>query len=134
MNAIKLTQHGIERLFAMSNDIRSGNFEAEACGSYSDGKTMYYSVSIGAAYATCAFVSQQDDVADDVLNQIDISLSSKLKLFTSSTSGNPQRYRLIGYSKGSGIPLERKDYSTPAQRALESLGKRLAQQSAEVCA
>lgn len=123
-NTYQLSQSGIERLERFKRDIEAGDFEIRESGYYSDGSVMYYEVE-NKDSVTCCFDCDYSDVVEIALEQIENAL-------TSGVERKIMRHDKSVYycSKSSGIGLMLTDITTPAQRALEALGKKLQDRSA----
>lgn len=124
-NIYKLSQSGIERLKRFKRDIEAGDFKArEERASQSDIDPMYFVVSSENG-TNCAWTKDASKVVELTLQDIDTALSNPVEkrlhdcgsVFYCSTSG-------------SAPGLNRSDITTPAQRALEALGKKLQERSA----
>jgi len=123
MSELQLTQHGIDRLNRMRKEVLSGNFTAEVTCRREDGSPLYFFVRMPSG-SHCAFVSDEKDVPNYIANSVSATLNSKIRmrLFEPLELG---RWALAEKDDVTTVYLGREDYSTPAQRALESLGKRL---------
>jgi len=121
-NTYQLSQSGIERLERFKRDIEMGDFEIREGGYYSDGSVMYYEVE-NKDSVTCCFDCDYSDVVSYALEQIENSLTAKLQKRNNLGSGS------FVCPEFNGIGLNRSDITTPAQRALEALGKKLKERS-----
>lgn len=117
-NTYQLSQSGIERLERFKRDIEAGDFEISEGGYYSDGSVMYYHIENSYSIA-CCFDCDYSDVVDIALKQIKNTLSSGI--------GKNLQYdgKVFYYPELDGVGLNRTDITTPAQRALERMAKRI---------
>lgn len=119
-NTYQLSQSGIERLERFKRDIEAGDFKVrEERASPNDTKPMYFVVS-NIDSTNCAFTRNQDEIINYTLRDIDWSLSRPVEKRLHDCGS--VFYCSSGYY---GIGLNRSDITTPAQRALEALGKKL---------
>lgn len=123
-NTYQLSQSGIERLERFKRDIEAGDFKVrEERASQSDIEPLYFVVSSENG-TNCAWTKYASKVIELTLQDIDAALSNPVErrlhdcgsVFYCSTSG-------------SAPGLNRSDITTPAQRALEALGKKLQDRS-----
>ena len=116
-NTYQLSQSGIERLERFKRDIEAGDCDITVAAYYDSGAVMYYDISSDNGF-TCCFDVDKCYVVDDAIEQIEATISGALMKKKSC------------FITHGGIPLERNDITTPAQRALEALGKKLRDRSA----
>lgn len=124
MSELQLTEQVIDRLNRMREEVLRADFEIESVYYKYDGETpLYFSICLPSGH-TCAFVSKESEIEGAILKSIDATLSNpvKMQLFSNLSLG---RYACVQTSDGESVSLDRDDYSTPAQRALESLGRRM---------
>ena len=103
----QLSKSGIERLERFKRDALSGAVNISE-DYHDDGSILFFTVDNGDS-VTCCFVSSKDDIASDIGNQLENTLSGKIEK------------NKIGYFVDGGFALMKSDITTPAQRALEAL-------------
>lgn len=124
-NTYQLSQSGIERLERFKRDIEAGDFKVrEERAPQSDIEPMYFVVS-NIDSTNCAFTRNKDEIINYTLRDINWSLSQPVEKRLHDCGS--VFYCSSGYY---GIGLNRRDITTPAQRALEALGKKLQERSA----
>lgn len=112
----QLSAQGIERLKKFKRDVLAGDFTVEDKGLYFVVTTDYS--------ANCVFTRDKSKVVELTLRDIDSALSNPVQKKLHNC-GSTFYCSLAKSSAG----LLRTDITTPAQRALESLAKRLNQGS-----
>lgn len=122
-NTYQLSQSGIERLERFKRDIEAGDFYVRPERvSQSDIEPMYFVVSSKNG-SNCAFTSDESKVVELTLKDIDASISGEVKREVRCWGAY---YRTKGLY---GVALNRSDITTPAQRSLDALGKKLQDRS-----
>lgn len=117
----QLSAQGIERLEKFKRDVLAGDFEISE--DYSEGERVCFNIENNNSIASC-FVDSGERAIADAFKQIDRTLKSDIeKKYMSFDSS------IFYCPKDDGLALLRTDITTPAQRALESLAKRLNQGS-----
>ena len=120
----QLSAQGIGRLEKFKRDVLAGDFVVrEERALPSDIEPLYFVVS-NIDSTNCAFTRNQNEIINYTLRDIDESLNATVEKRLHDC-GNIF-YCSSGYY---GVALNRTDITTPAQRALESLAKRLNQGS-----
>lgn len=122
-NTYQLSQSGIERLERFKRDIEAGDFEMREGAYYSDGSVMYYEIHNKEFSTACCFDCNYNDAVNIALEQIKNTLSSKTKKMLHDDG------QVFYCPVLDGVGLNRSDITTPAQRALEALGKKLQDRS-----
>lgn len=114
----QLSAQGIERLEKFKRDVLAGDFEVKDKG-------LYFVVTAGRS-TNCVFTRDESKVVELTLRDIDDALSNQVERKLHDCG-------LVFYcSLAKSAPgFSRADITTPAQRALESLAKRLNQGSYE---
>ena len=124
-NTYQLSQSGIERLERFKCDIEAGDFEVSE--TILDGEQFDWILSAPNGIATVYCFDDSDPVKAAV-RKINNTLSNGIK--KSYMSHDRSWYFYCSTSdRGDAVALHRNDITTPAQRALETLGKKLQDRS-----
>ena len=107
----QLSKSGIERLGRFKRDVLAGSVNIRE-DYHADGSLWCFTVDNGDC-VTCCFVSNKDDIASDIRNQLINTINGDIK---------KNKY---GYYVDGGFALMKSDITTPAQRALEALADKL---------
>lgn len=124
-NTYQLSQSGIERLERFKRDIESGNYKIEP--TFIDGEQFDWVLHSENGLST-VYCFEDADPIKATIRKINNTLSNGVRksymshdrsfFFYCSTADNADH-----------IPLQREDIITPAQRALEAIGKKLQERS-----
>ena len=123
-NTYQLSQSGIERLERFKRDIEAGDAEIGVGHRRKDGSVMFYHI-ISEGSVICVFTGDESDAVKTAIENINNTINGHIEMRHHSFG---ERFYCCKNSESTG--LMRSDITTPAQRALEALGKKLQDRSA----